>query len=159
MRHRIVYMILLAVACIATGCSDDPASSDNVTANGSVSAKVNGSAWSATTVQATWQSSVLGIGGSQLNGSTNHQINITGLVSQPGTYQLNPFAGLNASYTEAGASAGSISAKVFAVTSGTLVIESLSATGASGTFSFEAKDSQGGTETRSITDGKFNVKF
>ena len=159
MKHRIVSMILIALACIGVGCSDDPASSGTNTPNGSVSAKVNGSAWSASSVQATWQNNVLAIGGAQLNGSDNHQINITGLISKTGTYQLNPFAGLNASYTEAGASGGSVNAKIFSVTSGTLVVESLSTTGASGTFSFEAKDSQGGSETRSITDGKFNVKF
>jgi hypothetical protein len=159
MKHRIVSVVLVALACIVAGCKDDPASNTTTTPNGSVSAKVNGSAWAASSVQATWQSNVLSIGGSQLNGSNNHQINIAGLVSQTGTYQLNPFAGLNANYTEAGVSQGGLSSKIFSVTSGTLVVNTLTATGASGTFSFEAKDAQGGTETRSITEGKFDVKF
>jgi hypothetical protein len=153
-------LLALAIACClmaALGCSDDPASS-NTTANGSVSAKVGGTAWAATNVQASWSSNVLALGGSQIKGSDNFQINISGMIPSTGTYQLNPFAGLNASYTES-SSAGGISVKIFSVTGGTLVVDKLTSSGASGTFSFEAKDSQGGTATRSITEGKFDVKF
>ncbi|MEO5931567.1 MAG: DUF6252 family protein [Candidatus Kapaibacterium sp.] len=157
MRYPVALFLVLFCGMMIAACGSDPASSTNTTPNGSISAKVSGASWAATNVQSTWQSNVLSLGGSQIQGSGNQQINITGLISKTGTYQLNPFAGLNASYTEATTSGG-VSAKIFSVTSGTLVVGTLSATGASGTFSFEAKESQG-TGTRSITEGKFDVKF
>lgn len=141
------------VLILATGCGDDPAS--GTTANGSIGAKVGGGAWAATNVQSTWTSNVLQIGGSEISGANNRQININVMASAPGTYQVNPFAGVIASYTEGSGS----SVKIFSGTSGQVVISTISSTGATGTFSFSATESQGGTETRSITEGTFDVKF
>jgi hypothetical protein len=146
-------LVLAVVSFLAlAGCGDDPASSN--TTNGSIGAKVNGSSWSATNIQATWTNNVLGLGGSRIQGADNHQINITGMISAPGTYQLNPFAGLNATYTEGSAA----NVKIFTVTSGQIVVTELSSSGAKGTFSFNATQNQG-SETRSITEGTFDVKF
>lgn len=151
--QRIISLFCLAVIVIATGCGGDD-NPTNTTANGSVSAKVNGSAWSATTVQATYQSSVLGIGGSQISGAENKQINISGLVAGPGTYQLGLISPINISYTEGSAA----NVKIFTAKSGTLKVDQISASGAKGSFSVEAQD-QAATGTRSITEGAFDVKF
>ena len=116
--------ICAAAACLAlvAGCSDDPASSDApALANGSMGAKVNGAGWGATSIQASWQSNVLSLGGSEIAGSGNRQINITAMISATGTYQFNPFAGINASYTE-GSFSGGVNVKIFAVQSGTLTM-------------------------------------
>jgi len=152
--------LALAAACMMIiGCGDDPASSNAPTlSNGSMGAKVNGSGWGATSIQTSWQSNVLSLGGSEIAGSGNRQINITAMVSSTGTYQFNPFAGINASYTE-GSFSGGVNVKIYQVTSGTLKVDKLTSSGASGTFSFEGKESQNGTETRSVTEGTFDVKF
>ena len=63
-----------------------------------------------------------------------------------------------ANYSE-GSATGGVNVKIFSATSGTLVVDKLTSSGASGSFTFEAKDSQGGSETRSVTNGKFDVKF
>lgn len=143
---------------IAAGCSDDPASG-NDTSKGSMSAKVNGTAWSAGQItQATWQNGVLGIGGTKIDGGNSKQIIITGLVSAPGDYTIGGITGLQGNYSDGSATG----VMTFVAQSGTLKVEELSATGAKGTFSFEAKEQTQagpGTATRSITEGTFNVKF
>ncbi len=158
MRNRIALFLLLACTLIpVAGCGDDEPTG-NSTPNGSVSAKVSGSNWSATNVQAVWTNNVLSIGGSQINGGNNNQINLTAMASGPGTFQVNPFAGVNATYTES-TSTGGISVKIFSGSSGTITVERISSSGATGTFSFEAAEAQGGSGSRSITEGKFDVKF
>lgn len=149
-------LALAAMLIIAQGCggSDDPASGNNNTSKGSVSANVNGAAWSATTVQSTYQGGVLGIGGAQISGAENKQINISGLVSGPGTYQLGLIAPLTVTYAEGSGT----SVKTFVARSGSVKVDAISATSAKGSFSFEAQDQQG-NGTRSVTEGTFDVKF
>jgi hypothetical protein len=159
MKHLPGIILVTLLLAGAAGCSSDPASSNNTqNSNGSVSATISGSNWSANTIQATWQNNVLGLGGSMIETSGNKQITMGGLVSAPGTYQLGGITGITASYSE-GSASGGLNVKIYSATSGTLKVDNLTSTGASGSFSFEAKDSQGGTETRSITNGKFDVKF
>lgn len=146
-------IIALLLGLGVAACSDDPASS-NVTENGTVSAKVNGESWSATNVQATWTSNVLGIGGAAIAGANNRQINISGLVAAPGTYQLNALGGLIATYTEGSAA----NVQIFTATAGTLKVDELTSGGAKGSFSFDAANSQGGG-TRSVTEGTFDITF
>ncbi len=155
--QQILRYLLIAIVIIAAGCGDDnPTGND--TANGSISAKVDGAAWSATNVQASNKSGVLGIGGAQISGAENKQINIAGLVSGVGTYQLGLFSGITVTYAEG--SLGNI--KTFVAHSGTLKVDELSSSGAKGTFSFEAREqnaSGAGSATRTVSDGTFNVKF
>lgn|GEM_PF-2240868 len=155
--NRSLWMLTLAAMIAVQGCSDDDNPAGNTT-KGSVSAKVNGTAWSANQVQATYQSSVLGIGGSQISGAENKQINISGLVPGTGTYQLGLISPISLSYTEGTAA----NVKIFTAKSGTLKVDELSASGAKGSFSFtgqEQSSSGAGSETRSVTDGTFDVKF
>jgi hypothetical protein len=155
-RHGAVALALVALGAIA-GCSDD--STAPTSSRGSVAATISGSTWSASDVQSTWQSGVLGIGGAQISGGNNRQINITGLVSAPTTVQLGLFSGITATYTEAVGGA----VKIFVAQSGTLTVTTLTNSGATGSFAFEARQQQSGggsgTETRSITSGTFDVKF
>lgn len=142
------------------GCGDDDPASGNDTGKGTMSAKVNGTTWNPSQItQATYQNNVLAIGGAQIDGGNNKQIIITGLVSGPGDYQLGGFTGLQGNYSDGSAA----SIRTFVAKSGTLKVESLSASGAKGTFSFEAQEQMlgggPGTEVRSITEGKFDVKF
>jgi hypothetical protein len=153
MKLKSSFAMFASLVLLTVGCSDDPAS--GTTANGSVGAKVGGGAWTATNVQSTWASNVLQIGGSEISGGNNRQINLNMMASAPGTYQINPFAGTNATYTEGSGA----SVKIFSGTTGQIVVTTLSSSGATGTFSFSATESQGGSETRSITEGTFDVKF
>ncbi len=149
---KTIFLLGLSILCavVFTGCSsDDNGTDNNNNSNGSVTAKVNGTSWSATTVQATWTSNVLGIGGAQIIGGENQQINISGMVAATGTYQLNGFSGVIATY---GKGSGT-SVEPFAAQSGTLKVDELSSSGAKGTFSFQTN---GGP---SITEGTFDVKF
>ncbi|MBS1912379.1 MAG: hypothetical protein JST22_10375 [Bacteroidetes bacterium] len=157
--QRIVVAGLMIVMALASGaCSKSDPSPTGTTANGSMSAKVDGSAWGATTIQATWSNGVLGLGGSQISGSENKQITIAGLVSQTGTYQIGLISGITGTYVEG--SVGGV--KTFSAQSGTLQVDQLSASGAKGSFSIEVQEQTSGgpgTAKRSVTEGKFDVKF
>lgn len=146
--------LLLLSAC---GGSDSTPTGNN--SKGSISAKVDGSAWSATTVQGTWSNGVLGFAGSQIIGAENKQINIAGPIAKAGTYQIGLLTGITATYAE-GSGAG---VKTFAAQSGTLKVDELTTSGAKGTFTAEVAEQQlvGGTTgtKRSITAGTFDVKF
>lgn len=155
MKHFFLFLCAVLFSTFAiTGCSKDsdtPTDGNSpATSGGSVSAKVNGTAWKATTVQGTWTNGVLGFVGAQIIGNENQQINISGMVAAAGTYSLNPLSGsmLVATYSK-GTGAG---ASTHTALSGTLVVSSLDASGAKGTFSFKAG-------IYSVTDGSFDIKF
>lgn len=138
-----------AAAMLVLSCSkSDSDSSTNPTATGgSMSATVAGTAWQANTVSAVRTSGVLAMVGAQIAGEQNKQININGMVSGTGEYDLAPFASfVSATYAEgtgAGA-AGSIAQ------SGTLVVTELGSR-VKGTFSFRT---QSGVQ---ITNGTFDI--
>lgn len=153
MKHVLLLVCTVLLGTFAiTSCSKDssPTDSNSTTGAGTVSAKVNGTEWKATTVQATWKSNVLGMVGAQIIGNENQQINISGMVAAKGTYSLAPLSGspLVATYSK-GTGAG---ASTNTALSGTLVVSSIDASGAKGTFNFKAG-------VYSITDGSFDVKF
>ncbi len=150
---KTIFLLCLSVLCsvVFTGCSsdDDSGTNNNNNSNGSVTAKVNGTSWGATTVQATWTSNVLGIGGAQIIGGENQQINISGMIPATGTYQLTGFSGVIATY----AKGSGTSVQTFTAMSGTLKVDQLSSSGAKGTFNFQT------TGGNSITEGSFDVKY
>lgn len=149
-RFFLFVCLVIAGAVFAAGCSSDSDDSNptNTTGNGSMSAKVNNAAWSATTVQAVWTSNVLNMGGAQISGSENRQINIGGMIAATGKYSLNPFSGIVATYSFG--SGTSVTSKT--ATSGELNVTSLSSSGAKGTFNFQ-------TDGYGVTEGTFDVKF
>lgn len=160
MQRILTILTVFVFITLFIGCSDDPASGNTNTSHGSMSAKVDGTAWDADNVtQATWANGVLGFGGAQINGGNNKQIIITGLVAEPGEYAIGGITGLQGNYSDGSGS----SIRTFTATSGTLVVQELSESGAKGTFSFEAKEQNiggsSGNETRSITNGSFNITF
>lgn len=147
-----ILFVCLTVLCAYafTGCSsDDDSTNGSNNGKGSVSAKVNGTSWSATNVQSTWTSNVLGIGGAQIIGGENQQINIQGMVAATGTYSLNGFSGVIATYTKGSGTA----VHAYTAISGTLKVDQLSTSGAKGTFNFQTDAGN------SITEGSFDVKF
>ncbi len=151
--HRILRYLSVAIILVAAGCGEDNPTGGN-SSKGSISAKVDGNSWSATDVQAVYTSGVFNIGGAQISGGDNKQINIGGMISAPGTYQLGGFSGITVTYTEGSAA----NVKIFLTQSGTMKVDQLTSTGAKGTFSFQAKEQQG-SGVRSVTEGTFDVKF
>lgn len=159
MQRILTFLTAVAFLAFITGCSDDPATGTN-TSHGSMSAKVDGTAWSAGNItQATRANGVLGFGGAMINGGNNKQIIITGLVPAPGEYSIGGITGLQGNYSDGSGA----SIRTFVATSGTLKVEELTDAGAKGTFSFQAQEQilggGQGTETRSITEGTFDITF
>lgn len=153
MKHFILLVCTVLFGALAiTSCSkdDNPTDNNSTTGGGSFSAKVNGTAWNATTVRGTWSNGAMGLVGAQIIDAENQQINISGMITATGTYNLNPLTGSNciATYSK-GTGAG---ASTNTALSGTLVVTSLSASGVKGTFNFKAG-------IYSVTDGSFDVKF
>jgi len=144
-------LCLLLCAFVLAGCSsdDDNGTDGSNNSKGSITAKINGTSWSANNVQATWQNNVLGLGGAQIIGGENQQINIQGMVTAAGTYQLGGFSMIVATFTKGSGS----SVQPYTAISGTLKVDQLSSSGAKGTFNFQTDGAN------SITEGSFDVKF
>jgi hypothetical protein len=163
-------LILWAFAVFVSACGGSPTSPGTttttgpiVTAHGSMSATVNGVAWNATTVSAT---NIPGSVGFLEVVGIDLALQAVGFTlgpgQAPGTWPMigtSPAAigsvntgpvGSTQSWT-AGPGLGS----------GTIVIATLTATGASGTFSFTAPALAftGATGTKTVTNGVFNVTF
>lgn len=118
-----------------------------------MSAKINGAAWSASAgLSAVFSSpNIVAVAGSDGAGRT---LGFGLVATGPGTYAVGGLSGTNATYSE-----GSISySAALNVGSGSVVVTSLSSTAAAGTFSFTVVQT-GGTATKTITEGSFNVKF
>jgi hypothetical protein len=159
-------VVVLSLA-LAAGCSDssgtsginNPSGTDGV----SLTARVDGSAWSAdpTTIVAGNMAGVLTFSGTNASGgSVRRTIALRLLATAPGTYPIGPpvaTASNRGTVTEgtaewlADASTGS----------GSITLASLTATRATGTFSFtaEAVAGTGASGPRVVTDGTFSVTF
>ncbi len=155
-----VSLFLLSLVFVACG-DDDPTSS---TPNGSMTAKVDGDGWGASSLSAQNAVGNLVIVGSQIdvNGGGTKQINITVTGGKAGEFQLggiNSATGTVITYAE-GTSAASL--KTYASISGTIKIDEFTSTGAKGSFTTTVEHNQAGANdgtTHEITDGKFDVTF
>ncbi len=161
MHLRSVLAVAAAFAVLACG-SDSSNSTEpppgGGALNGSMSAKVNGESWTATmSVQAGYANGILAFAGVDGNNAT---LAIALAPAGPGSYAISGASGTNASYTLTGGQ-GLVWQAVSVVGSGSVEIDTLTATRATGTFHFElpAVASSGATGTKSITEGKFDVKF
>ncbi len=158
MTRRTLTTALLLLATAGCGSSADVTGPTNVTLqHGSMSVKIDGQQWTATTgLSAGFSNGILAAAG--VDGSaTSFAFGVA--ASGPGTYTIGPSSTLNAILTQ-GASSQAWSA-VLTTGSGTLTINSLSATGASGTFSFTvAPNAQSGASgNRTLTEGRFDLTF
>lgn len=142
------------IVALAVGCGSDSTGPD-VLDNGSMSAKVDGASWSATTaIAATYNSNILGIAGTDAAGRS---VGFGAAVSAPGTFTIAVTSPANGLVNEAGKAwqaAGSVG-------SGTITITAISATGAKGTFQFTAAPvaGTGATGNKVVTEGVFDVTF
>lgn len=154
MRARVVGLAGLMLAAMLGGCSSgDPASPQ--LANGTVTARIDGSGFSATVaIAATYSGGIFAVAGTDAQGRT---IGFGSQVLAPGTFTVGA-----ANPTNFSVSAGASSWQA-AVTlgSGTLTVTSISAVGAEGTFQFTAGPlaGTGATGNKVVTQGVFDVTF
>lgn len=147
-------LLVLMVAPLLWSCSKD--SNNNNSGGNSMSAKVNGSAWTADlSVQgnkSTGSPVVLTLAGT----GSGSQINITvSDYSGPGTYSTSN--GLNAIYTNTSTLA--VYTANMAMGSGSVVVSSETNGLVQGTFSFTGAQATGGTGSASITEGTFRIQL
>jgi hypothetical protein len=158
--------LLLSLA-VAAGCSDSSGTSgiNSPTGTGvmSLAARVDGSAWSAdpTTIVAGNMAGILTFSGTNASsGGVRRTIAMRIVATAPGTYPIGPpvaIASNRGTVTEetaewlADASTGN----------GTITLGSLTASRATGTFSFNAEPVAGtaASGTRVVTEGAFSVTF
>ena len=148
---------ILALALpLATGCGDDSSGvdqSDND--DGSLSARIDGSTFTAFTVSAVYSGGILAIAGARVTPAGT--ISFAFPVSGPTPVSIGTSSALNAVYTT-----GSQSWAAFSSTgSGSVTITSLTASRAVGTFSFTMLPNaqSGASGTKTVTNGAFDVTF
>ena len=149
--HRLLASGALAATVLAGGCSDDETGNNN---DNSLSATIDGTAFTATTVQGTYSSNLLAFSG--LNGTTSVTFAVPN-VTATGTFQLG--------VGQAGIAQVNVGTQNWttALTGGTgsLTVTALSSSEATGTFTFSAPatTSTGATGTKAVTSGSFTIHF
>jgi hypothetical protein len=182
MRGRIFYSILIVIlttfTVLLTSCgggdntggnskpSDTKASSSApsggtvvpTSSTGTMTAKIDGKTWTAAVVSIAYSYGFLEIGGMD-SSSPAQTLGINVEVNGPGTYELSQLEEASAfALMTIGDSSWQASN---VVGSGTVIVSTLTSTGASGTFSLnlEPKPNNLATGTKAITDGIFNITF
>jgi hypothetical protein len=152
-------LLALTAACGSSDKVTGPGSNASCSvklAHGSMSAKIDGATWCANVgLNTSYNSKILAIGATDNTGQT---LGIgVAVLNGPGTYAIGPLSATNATlYSTSG---GGWSATL-AQGSGSVTINSISATGASGTFAFSMTPANAGSAgTKNITNGVFNVTF
>lgn len=158
MRRLLNTSILLALMTAGCGSDKDPTDPNDpgsvTLPQGSMSARIDGQSWAASAaITASWTNNLLVAAGTDGTNTVGFAV----YAPAPGTYHLNSSVGMNALLTVAGSTVGWQA--VGTRGSGTLTIQSISAAGASGTFSFVVVANDAAGSTRSITNGSFNLKF
>ena len=136
------------------GCSDDGGTDDDDDDDNTITATIDGVAYSATlAVQGTYSGGALVIGGTTSN---QRGINIAiPQISQPGTFDVGP--GSTAVVTHN--IGGTAWVTSLAGGTGTVTVTALSATRAAGTFAVTAVGANGAAGNKVITNGQFDVTF
>jgi hypothetical protein len=144
-------MLIVAAAC--GGGSSNPTSPPGSGGAGTMTAQVNGSAWTATITKRAFASK--GLITVQGQDAANRIITIVVRASSPGTYSLAQGNGIghNALYTVAPNSWGT----ALLGGTGTFTITSFTSTQVTGTFSFTAVSNVSGTAPVQVTSGQFDL--
>lgn len=144
--------LLVNVGCASGDGGTGPAQN---LPQGSMSARIDGANWAASAgLAGTWSGGILSIAGTDAASQT---LGFATFASGPGTYTIAGTVGTNALLT-IGATGTGWSA-VSTRGSGTITVNSITATGAAGTFSFVLVPATGTGSNKNITEGRFDVKF
>ncbi len=153
-RKGILGLLLIAAAACAGGDDGGMGPGTNLP-QGSLSARIDGTNWAASTALiAAWNGNIITISGT--DGATQ-TLGFATVATGPGTFAIGGPAGANA-LLAIGSTGASWNAAV-SRGSGSITISTLSATGATGTFSFVLAPNTGSTTSKTVTEGRFDVKF
>ena len=137
----------LTVSCTKSSSSVSGNNNTNPTPSTYVTATVNGASWAATTALGL-KTNVMSVNGINTNGT---EIHLTlPLTVTANTYTLDQ-VNYKAQYDNGSATYNS--------TSGSISVSAVSATGISGTFSFNAANIADASMVVGVTNGSFNVSF
>ena len=152
---RTLLALLLIAPALLVGCDSDDGGSGS---GGTLTAQVGGTAFTAAAVTATFSGGALVFGGSSVS-NPPRQINISIPGAQAGqTYTLGAGGGSSATATWVeGTTAADMYVASLVSGSGSITIQTLTADGATGTFSFTG--SNNASATRQVTSGQFDVEF
>ena len=132
-----------------------PTGLGNGPSNGTFTATIDGTNWSATFIAAT-MAQVSSGGASGFGASSpTYTMGFAWIDQGPGTYTVGQSIGFNGTLTQ-GSSQWTTSAPGG---TGTLTVTNRTASQISGTFSFSMVPSSGTSGTRTVTNGAFNVTF
>jgi hypothetical protein len=174
--HRLRLAAVALAVALAAGCDSTPTAPSACVSNGSLSAQIDGIAWSASCVAAATSIDLryIEILGNTLDSTQRMSFRV--YATQPGTYLLG---GPEPAPVGMGSSAGlnigcmprpgpcpawfvaPCCGQPDGNGSGTVTISDLTGTSASGTFSFNlvANRGTGATGVRLVTNGRFNIMF
>jgi len=154
--RRIVGLLAFTLVLFTgTGCDSGGGDGDGNggLGSGSMSASVGGDSFEATVVMGTYTNGVFSVAGNLgASSSTQKQINIAVPNASVGSHSVG--LGITAVYSE-GSSVANLVA--YAGVSGTITIDELSESSASGSFSFTGRAND--QSTKSVTNGTFEVDF
>lgn len=148
-------VVVLSMLFVLSGCgSDGTGPGNNIPTNGSMTARIDGTNWSAVSVSATYSNGVLGVGAADVAGTA---IGMGVVANGTGTFQVGASSPTNLLLTMGGAS-------WYAQTtqgSGSITITSLTQNSVAGTFQFTGVATPGTTAsgTRTVTNGTFSATF
>ncbi|WP_338759217.1 DUF6252 family protein [Bernardetia sp. ABR2-2B] len=152
-------ILLLAITFVFLSCNNDeddtnPEEEEVELAGGSMSAKVDGQNFKATTsVEGVISNNgILSVKGKSSTPNSLRQINFVILEYEVGTYSLSS-GGNSAAWAE-----GSDQASLYVIESGEITITENTSTNIKGTFEFVSSNIDR-SKTRTITEGKFDVKI
>ena len=164
------FVFLTALVFVFSGCSvfggsDDGDCGSGVVASGSLTASVAGSSFRSVCLQGQFSSGTLAIGGNlgATEGGSQKQINLTVPGAQAGqTYSIGGFSpAVVATYSELDISDPTDTSRLFTAApgagSGSVTVDAVSASGASGTFEFTGRNSAGSTV--SVSGGRFDIEY
>ena len=176
--HFLLVIFMLTSSLLVTACnrsdSDNPADSGTATGSGTMSAKIDGQNWTATsgTVSAAYTSNTLGntlaIVGSQVQGTSAWTVTITITnVTGTGEFRLGLIPGVG----------GAQGSGIYAIVAGSTLtgqawVTTDTETGTvnitrfdtqnkivAGTFSFRCRNENATPEIRNITEGRFDARW
>jgi len=163
MINRFAISVLLALICVGCSSTTEPTDTGSGTgttlANGSMSATIDGVAWTAAAITATNSGGQVAIGATS---SSLLSINLFFVVNGPGTYTVNSaISSFLVSQASTGAASTWTAVSGLAGSSGTVTFTTLTTTRAVGTFSgvVVANAGTAAVGTRTITNGRFDVRF
>jgi hypothetical protein len=150
------HLIRFALLVLLAACGSDGSGPDELE-QGSMSARIDGSNWSATAaLSAVYSGGLLTAAGLDASLRT---IGFSVGATAPGTFVVGLTGTAAGTLTEG--SGGPTWQAVANLGEGTITITSISQTAAAGTFSFTlvATAGSGATGTRTVTNGSFNLRF